>query len=54
MHLSDLKKHVAFCLTFGFNAFEMPLILLQGSVQPFFHIDVKIMENKLLSCLRTQ
>ena len=54
MPLSDLKKHVAFCLTFGFNAFKMPLTLPQGSLQPFFHIDVKIMENKLLSCLRTQ
>ena len=54
MHLSDLKKHVACCLTFGFNAFKMPLILPQLSLQPFFHIDVKIMENKLLSCLRTQ
>ena len=54
MHLSDLRKHVACCLTFGFNAFKMPLTLPQGSLQPFFHIDVKIMENKLLSCLRTQ
>ena len=54
MHLSDLKKHVACCLTFGFNAFKMRLTLPQGSLQPFFHIDVKIMENKLLSCLRTQ
>ena len=54
MHLSDLKKHVACCLTFEFNAFKLPLTLLQGSLQPFFYIDVKIMENKLLSCLRTQ
>ena len=50
MHLSDLKKHVACCLTFRFNAFKMSLTLPQGSRQPFFHIDVKIMENKLLSC----
>ena len=54
MQLSNLKKHVACCLTFGFNAFKMPLTLLQGSLQPFFHIGVKIMENKLLSCLKTQ
>ena len=54
MHLSDLKKHVSCCLTFGFIAFKMPLTLPQGSLQPFFHIDVKIIENKLLSCLRTQ
>ena len=54
VHLSDLKKHFACCLTFGFNAFIMPMILPQRSLQPFFHIDVKIMENKLLSCLRTQ
>ena len=69
MHLSDLKKHVACCLPFGFNAFKMNLTLPQGSLQPFFyievkimenkllsffHIDVKIMENKLLSCLTTQ
>ena len=39
---------------FVFNAFKMPLTLPQGSLQPFLHIDVKIMENKLLSCLRTQ
>ena len=44
MHLSDLKKPVARCLTFGFNAFKMPLTLPQGLLQPFFHIDVKIME----------
>ena len=44
VHLSDLKKHVACCLTFGFNAFKMPLILPQGGLQPFFNIDVKIME----------
>ena len=48
------KKHVACCLTFEFNAFKMPLTLPQVSLQPFFHIDVKIMENKLLSCLRKQ
>ena len=48
------KKHVACFLTFGFNAIKMPLTLTQGSLQPFFYIDVKIMENKLLSCLRTQ
>ena len=54
MHLSDLKKHVACCVTFGFNAFKMPLTLPQGLVKHFFHIDVKIMENKLLSCLKTQ
>ena len=54
MRLSELKKHVACCLTFGFNAFKMPLTLPQGSLQIFFHIDVKIVENKLLSCLRTQ
>ena len=54
MQLSNLKKHVDCCLTFGFNAFKMPLTLLQGSLQPFFHIGVKIMENKLLSCLKTQ
>ena len=54
VHLSDLKKHFACCLTFGFNAFIMPLTLPQGSLQPFFHIDVKIMEIKLLLCLRTQ
>ena len=54
MQLSDLKKHVDCCLTFEFNAFKLPLTLLQGSLLPFFHIDVKIMLNKLLSCLRTQ
>ena len=54
MHLSDLKKYVACFLTFEFNAFKMPLKLPQGSLKPFFHIDVKIMENKLMSCLRTQ
>ena len=54
MHISDLKKLVACCLTFGFNAFKMPLTLPQGLLQPFFHIDVKIMENKLLSYLKTQ
>ena len=53
VHLGNLKKHVACCLTFEFNAFKMPLILSQGLLQPLFHIDVKIMENKLLSCLRT-
>ena len=53
VHLMDLKKHVASCLTFGFNAFKMPLTLPQGALQPFFHIDVKKMENKPLSCLRT-
>ena len=47
MHLSDLKKHVACCPTFGFNALKMPLTLPQGALQPCFHIDVKIMENKL-------
>ena len=52
MHLSDLKKYVACCLTFGFNAFNMPLTFPQGSLQLFFNIDVKIMENRLLSCLR--
>ena len=52
MLLSDLKKHVAYCLTFGYNAFKRPLTLPQGSLQPFFHIDVKIMENKPMSCLR--
>ena len=54
VHLSDLKKHVAYFVTFGFNAFNMPLTLPQGALQPFFHINVKIMEDKLLSCLRTQ
>ena len=54
VHLSDLKKHVACCLTFGFNACKMSLTLPQGAPQPFFYIDLKIMENKLLSCLRTQ
>ena len=44
------KKHVACCLTFGFNALKMPLTLPQGALQPFFHIEVKIMENKLVSC----
>ena len=48
------KNLFACCLTFGFNAFKMPQTLPQGSLQHFFHIDVKIMENKLLSCLRTQ
>ena len=47
------KKHVACCLTFGFNALKMPLTLPQGTLQPFFHIEVKIMENKLVSCLKT-
>ena len=54
VHLSDLKKHVACCLTFGFNAFKMPLTLPYGALQNFFYKDVKIMENKLMSCLRTQ
>ena len=54
MDLSDLKKHVACCLTFGFNAFKMLLTFPQGLLQPLFQIDVKIMENKPLSCLRTQ
>ena len=45
----DLNEHVACCLTCIQNAPD-PQVLLQ----PFFHIDVKIMENKLLSCLRTQ
>ena len=53
VHLSDLKKHVACCLTFGSNAFKMPLTLPQRLLKPFFHIDVKIMENKLPLCLRT-
>ena len=54
-HLSKLKKHVACCLNFAFNAFKMPLILSKGGgVQPIFHIDVKIMENKLLPYLRAQ
>ena len=53
VHLSDLTKHVAFYLNFGFNASKMPLTLLQEALQPVFHIDVKTMENKLLSCSRT-
>ena len=48
------SKNMLLVVDFGFNAFKMPLILPQGSLQPFYHIDVKIMENKLLSCLRTQ
>ena len=51
--LVNSKKNVACCLTFGFNAFKMPLTLPQGSLKHFFHIDVKIMENKVPSCLRT-
>ena len=52
--ISDLIEYVACCPTFGFNAFKMLLTLPQGALQPFLHIEVKIMENKLPSCLRTQ
>ena len=48
------SKNMLLCLIFGFNEFKMPLTLPQWSLKPFFHIDVKIMENKFLSCLRTQ
>ena len=37
VHLNDLKKHVACCLTFGFNAFKMQLTLPRVDAALFPH-----------------
>ena len=45
VHLSGQNKCIAVFLNLCLNAFKMSLTL--------FHIEVKVMANKLVSCLKT-